>query len=358
MKTWLAFVINLIIAATCITGVARADETAKIQARQHFKQGVELFDQRRFGDALAEFERSYALFPVYSTLYNVGQVQVALGHPVQAVDAFEKYLVQGGASVSPEQRSRVEAELKIQRERVGELKLVATPEGAEIRVDGEPIGKAPVKNAVRVAAGHHRVEAMLDGYRTEQSEIDVSGQGHVELMFKLQSLLPMTAPAATAEPLAPKAQPAPANLNIAVTTPVQKSDSPNSGTFTSPPLKANTSESASTGGVQRALGYTIAGLGLIGAGVGIAYAVDGQSKHDDALTEDAQGQKALAQQTESDSSKEKTKGYLTIGAGGAVMLTGAILLVAAPSGHSESARVNWSPWVGTSGLGASVGGTW
>lgn len=95
MKTLYALVIHLLIAALCVTGLARADETAKTKARQHFKQGVELFDQRRFGDALTEFEQSYSLFPVYSTLYNVGQVHVALGHPVQAIDAYENIWFKG-----------------------------------------------------------------------------------------------------------------------------------------------------------------------------------------------------------------------------------------------------------------------
>jgi hypothetical protein len=51
-------------------------------------------------------------------------------------------------------------------------------------------------------------------------------------------------------------------------------------------------------------------------------------------------------------------GYFVIGASGAVMLTGAILLIAAPSGHSANARMNWSSWVGTSVAGASFGGIW
>ena len=67
---------------------------------------------------------------------------------------------------------------------------------------------------------------------------------------------------------------------------------------------------------------------------------------------------AQAQQTESDSSKEKTKGYVVIGAGGAAMLTGAILLISAPSGHYGNARLNVSPWVGMTSAGASLGGHW
>ena len=356
MKTWFALVINLLIAVLFITGVARADETAKTKARQHFKQGVEQFDQRRFGDALTEFEQSYTLFPVYSTLYNVGQVHVALGHPVQAIDAYEKYLVQGGASVPADQRARVESELKTQRERVGDIKLDVTPEGAEVRVDGESVGQAPLKNAIKVAAGHHRVEAMLDGYRTERSEVDVSGQGHIEMMFKLQPLPQMaaTVPAATR----PTTSSTIVNIAPAPASSLPASAAQNARNDSALSHREQYSESSSAGTVQRVFGYVIAGAGLIGTGIGVAFAVDGQSKHDDALEQYAQDQKAQAQQTESDSSKEKTKGYIVIGAGGAAMLTGAILLISAPSGHSGIAGMNLLPWVGTSVAGGSVGGTW
>lgn len=255
MKTLYALVIHLLIAALCVTGLARADETAKTKARQHFKQGVELFDQRRFGDALTEFEQSYSLFPVYSTLYNVGQVHVALGHPVQAIDAYEKYLVQGGASVPAEQRSRVEAELKTQRERVGDIKLDVTPEGAEIRVDGEPVGKAPLKSPVKVAAGHHRVEAMLDGYRTERSDIDISGQGHVEMMFKLQSLAPAVAPAAAVEPNATKSAPNVTNVTVAQAPSPAVNSTQNGRNDSGLPHAEPHYESSAGGTVQRVFGY-------------------------------------------------------------------------------------------------------
>ncbi len=240
---------------------------------------------------------------------------------------------------------------------MGDLKLDVTPEGAEIRVDGEPVGQAPQKNAIKVAAGHHRVEAMLDGYRTERSDVDVSGQGHVEVMFKLQSL-PQMAAAAPAEPAATRPPTSSTIVNIAPAASPAASATQNARNDGALPRREQYLESSSAGTVQRVFGYVIAGAGLIGTGVGVAFAVDGQSKHDDALEQDLQGQKAQAQQTESDSSKEKTKGYVVIGAGGAVMLTGAILLISAPTGHYGNARLNVSPWVGTSVAGGSIGGTW
>jgi hypothetical protein len=353
MKCYPVLAVTLILTALCVT--ANADDSAKAKARQHFKHGVECFDERRFGDALSEFEQSYALVSVYSTLYNVGQVQVALGHPVEAVDAFEKFLTQGGASIAAEQRARVESEIRTQRERIGDVKLNVSPDGTEIRIDGNPVGKAPVHEPIRVAAGHHRVEALLDGYRSEQSEVDVPGKGHVEIMFKLQSLpqrvaAPGTMPAASPPP---EKQPVPAAN--AAPTPVVNPPAHNGNSL---PPSPGYAEPSSAGGVQRFFGYLLAGAGLVGGGVGIAYVVDGQSKHDRALTQWTNGDHAGAQQSENDSSKEKTQGFVVIGASGAVMLTGAILLIAAPSGHSGSALSHLTPWVGANTAGASLGGAW
>jgi hypothetical protein len=276
---------------------------------------------------------------------------VALGHPVEAVDAFEKFLTQGGASIQAEQRTRVESEIRTQRERMGDVKLNVTPDGTVIRIDGDPVGKAPVNAPVRVAAGHHRVEAMLDGYRSEQSEVDVPGKGHVDMMFKLQALPQMVAPPAAPAP----PQPVPASAAAPAPAPAVSQPAHNGSSLAQNPQYA---ESSSAGGVQRFFGYLLAGAGLAGGGVGVAFVVDGQSKHDQALTQFTNGDHDGAQRTENDSSKEKTKGFVVIGASGAVMLTGAILLIAAPSGRSGSALSHVSPWVGMGSAGASFGGAW
>lgn len=349
MRLRYAIMIQLLLAATCFAGRVFADEADKVKARQHFRQGVESFDQRRFGNALAEFEQSYELYPAYTTLFNVGQVQVALGHPVQAIDAFEKFLSDGGASISPRQRASVEAELKAQRERVGDIKVTVEPDGAEIRVDGESVGKAPLNAVVRVAAGHHRLEAMADGYSPDHREVDVAGLGHADVSFTLQALQ-HEAPAGAADPaVVPVTGTLPVTPMPMAATSAARSASPPASKY------ANTT---AAGSQQRVVGYSLAGIGLITAGVGVAIGLDGQSKHNKALNQWYAGDHPAARLTESDSSKEKTKGYAVIGVGGAVFATGAIVILSAPSHQPGRATLKWLPWVGSSVTGAAVEGTW
>jgi hypothetical protein len=350
MKSCFTPAIALTIVALCLSNLAHADESGKLKARLHFKQGVELFDQRRFGDALSEFQESYSLFPVYSTLYNIAQVQVVLGHPVEAADAFDKFLVQGGASIAREQRARVEVELKAQQERIGDIDVAVSPEGAEIQVDGAVVGKSPLGGSVRVASGHHRVDARLDGYRSEHDEVDVLGRGHVELTIQLQALQQMAAPLA-AGPITSPLPPSPAQAPTPIPTASH-----------SLPARDFNAGSTTHRSAQTIVGYSLVSIGLVTAGVGVGIGVDGQSKHSDAIKQwnaSAEAQsRNNARQTESASVKEKTKGYVIMGAGGAALLAGTIVLLTAPSNQAGHARLNWSPWFGASAAGATLAGTW
>lgn len=358
MKFWFPLTLVLTFGAFGLSSMAHADDSGRVKAREHFKQGAQLFDERRFADALDQFERSYSLFAHYSTLFNIGQVRVALGHPVQAVEAFEKFLAQGGAAIPPEQRQQVEAELKAQQQRIGDIKVAVSPNGAEIRVDGDRVGKAPMSSAVRVAAGHHRVEAMLEGYRTEQREVEVAGLGHVELQLRLESLTPVAPVVATATPVAAPAPvqaapatPAPTVVPTAAPTPAAAAPAQ---PIVAPPQEKATS--SSTGTAQRVFGYLAMAGGLVAGGVGTAFAIDGQNKHNTALDQWYAGQKDQARITEDDSVKEKTKGFVVIGAGGALALTGAILLITAPSSPPRQGRVQFAPWIGANTGGASLAG--
>jgi len=134
------------IVLSCMNGATAVatEPDSKAVAREHYQRGVAAFQANRFGDAAIEFRTAYQTSPAYAVLYNIGQVDVALGDAVGAVDAFEKYLEQGGNAIAKERRQTVEAEVEKQRARIGTTLLHVQPEGAEVRVDGKLIGKAPL----------------------------------------------------------------------------------------------------------------------------------------------------------------------------------------------------------------------
>jgi tetratricopeptide (TPR) repeat protein len=99
------------------SNVAHAD--ARQEAHRHYEAGVRAFDELRFADAAAEFERAYAQAPAWQVLYNLGTVYVALGRCVEAAATLERYLQQADDSVGPERPVQVQAEIAKQRAKTG-----------------------------------------------------------------------------------------------------------------------------------------------------------------------------------------------------------------------------------------------
>ena len=73
---------------------AVADE-ARDAAGAHYVHGIELARNGAYEAALQEFNAAYAISPQFSVLYNIGQAQMALDHPSQAIEVFARYLSDG-----------------------------------------------------------------------------------------------------------------------------------------------------------------------------------------------------------------------------------------------------------------------
>jgi hypothetical protein len=152
--------------------VARAqDDTPEA----HFARGIELFNEGRHDAALAEFERAYALEPAFQVLYNIGRVHAALGHAVEAADAYERYLAVGGAHVPAARRREVEAALLTQRSRIGRLMVRTAVEGAIVSVDGHDVATTPLSTSIPLSAGSHVVEVRALGHELVRRAVQIAG---------------------------------------------------------------------------------------------------------------------------------------------------------------------------------------
>lgn len=163
----------LVLSALLWSSLASAQPSS--EAAERFQRAVELADEGAYAEALVEFQRAYELRPHPSVLYNIAQTHVALGQPVEAVVAFEKYLQAGGATLSKARRAEVERELLRQLGRIARLRIGVRPAGAAVRIDGRDVGVAPLSDVIRVRLGTHQLEISHSGYKTEHREIRVAG---------------------------------------------------------------------------------------------------------------------------------------------------------------------------------------
>jgi len=168
--------------ALSLAGAARGEDAAA-RAKAAFEEGKELFEAGEYARAADAFRRADAIRPNWKLLYNIGQCEAAAKRFGLALDAFERYLVQGGDEIDRERQGEVREELVRLRDMVGFVRISA-PEGAMVLVDGVERGLAPLDRDLPVAASvGHTAEAVVDGETVARRVFQVSGgrTGEVDL---------------------------------------------------------------------------------------------------------------------------------------------------------------------------------
>ncbi|MCU0677781.1 MAG: PEGA domain-containing protein [Myxococcota bacterium] len=162
------------------------DADTRGAARARFERALQLFDEGRHAEALIEFEAAYALFPDHRVLFNVGNVHEALGRPVEAVDAWERYLREGGEGIHVERRLLVEAALARQRARIGSVTVVTNVEGARLEVDGVEVATLPSSTPLRLAIGTYSIGVRAAGHEPSTRRVTVAGESNQRIEVLLE----------------------------------------------------------------------------------------------------------------------------------------------------------------------------
>ena len=304
-------------------------------------------------EAIIEFQRSYDLTKHFSVLYNIGQVYVSLAKPVEAIAAYEGYLVGGGKNIPKARRAEVEKEIARQKARIATLVFHILPDGATVRMDGNDIGKTPLAQPLSVGIGEHVVSATADGHQSAELKVTVAGEDRRTIELTLTAIPekkvepePAVAPVAVAV-LPPAALPTPAPAPALVPTVSTVTDSPaSSRRFT---------------GMQLT-GLAAGAVGVAGIATGTVCWLVARSRHDDAVTYWNQG----SNDAKATSLQGQAKNYVTAAntsfvAGGALVAMGVVLyIVGIPkTGNVASrAQANVLPMVGRDLAGLTAGGTW
>jgi hypothetical protein len=250
----------LVLLAVCVVarGSHAEERSEKALAAAHFERGLSFAKAGELESAIQEFETAYRTRPHFSVLYNLGQAYAALGRPIQAVDALERFLEQGGSQVPPPRRKEVEALLEKQRARIGHATLRVEPEGAELFVDGVSAGTGPFTDSVDLGQGLHVFAARKAGYTPRAVSVTVLPGETLELALVLVR---------EPEPIPPVVSARPA---VAVSTRTAPRETP--------PTTAPVRDTSSSARRTWAAGVGIGGFLLSGAAI-ITYAVN-DSRYD------------------------------------------------------------------------------
>jgi hypothetical protein len=144
------------------------------EADRHFRTGVALFKGAKYADALAEFERAYAIAPHPLVLYNIAACHRKLSQFAEAATYYLRFLADGKASVPAAQLAAAQTELDAILARVARVAVTIVPpsDAAVLVVDGSALDH-PTSPLI-LSPGEHRLVARVSGRRAAERAVTVA----------------------------------------------------------------------------------------------------------------------------------------------------------------------------------------
>lgn len=335
----------VLVALGVVPRFASADD---VKADALFKEGRALLDQKKYDEACPKLAEAHTAAPgagnlLALALCHEGQGKTATAHRELAEAAALGRKI-GRADLAKAAEKRAAA-----MEPTLSKLLVRLPEASsdyEIRLDGRAVAREALAAPIALDPGEHQAEVSAAGKSPRSYVARLRGAGTVEIV--VDKLDDAEKPAPAAAPAPEKAGEKPA----AALAPMAKVD-------VEPP-PASGGSGGSRGGVQRAIGLTLGGLGIAGLAVGGYFGGRAVSEHNDA------GRPGADAQSANDRSKDSVRvAVISATAGFAAIGVGTIVYFTAPSGSSSSnaqtkltrAAARIAPDVGPTQIGMGVVGT-
>ncbi|MBI5532126.1 MAG: PEGA domain-containing protein [Deltaproteobacteria bacterium] len=178
----------------------RADDLARVQAKERYKKGVEAYGAGRYKDAIDLFLEANRLSPEPSLSYNIGVAYQDMGDVAAAMRWFRDYLRR-----IPQAQDRVEVEKKVdelqqhlRKTGVQQVTVLSTPEGATVVVDGRPVGVTPWTG--EIPPGTHNVTLQLRGHADADKRFELLEHRAMDVEVVLA---PLALPATSTVPVVP-----------------------------------------------------------------------------------------------------------------------------------------------------------
>jgi hypothetical protein len=313
--------------ATAAHAQSGADKAA---AEVLFEEGKALMQSSEFAAACPKLLESNRLDPGLGTVLWLADCYERNGQTASAWAEFRDAADIAARGHDPRERVARERADRLQPT-LSKLTILAggavIAPGTVVRRDADEVGKGQWGVAVPVDPGPHRVTVTAPHRRTFEKSVFVPAGVNIDvplpaLLEKLPE--PATPPGLVVPPRAGKT--------------------------------ATTESTGSDGGTQRAVGGALIGLGAAGVAAGTILAILGRLALDDSTNTCGGACASEASQDGVQGHNETTGSIVAFAAGGALVITGLIVLFAAPSGPPRGPSVSVAPWFGKTAGGLGVGG--
>ncbi len=179
---------GLCLTLALVAAPARADDQVKDLdiAKAHYTTGQDYFAAGRYQSSVKEFLEAYRLSHKPLLLFNIALCYEKLDDPGRVTTYYRQYLRDRPDAA---ERRDVEEKLAGMAPRVATA-AVRTADGAEVWVDGELVGKAPV-GEVLLTEGRHHLEAHFADHAPTIVDQTLPGGRVTELVLEPKQIAPV-----------------------------------------------------------------------------------------------------------------------------------------------------------------------
>lgn len=156
------------------------------QAREDYDAARVLFDHDDFTGAAIKYQSAYDHSKDVRLLWNIASCEQRLRHYARTRTVLERYLAEGDKTLTEQDRKDADAILTAIAPYVSTVKVTVEPEGADVTLDNEVVGRAPLASPIYVELGKHEVGAKKDGFRPDSRAIAASGGDTIPVSLKLE----------------------------------------------------------------------------------------------------------------------------------------------------------------------------
>jgi hypothetical protein len=340
-----------------LSPVARADENAAAQAL--FDEAKQLMAQGQYAQACPKLQESQRLDPGIGTQFHLADCLQHLGRNASAWALFREVESQAHATG---QASRE----RVAHDRASALepflsKLVVSPRSAgenpriEVHRDGVTIGRGEWDVPVPVDPGPHVITLIAPNKQPWETRVDVLADGRM-VRVDLPSLAELpNIPASV--PAAPVAAPPAATA----TAQAPAANPPSRGVTQAMPGSESGTSLEDHGGFLRSLGWFFMGAGVVGLGAATYFGFQWTDDHNRSVAHCNPTCDATGSAAQSDAHRDANLVEAAAGAGGAALLLGTVIVLAAPGPRlvvNNAARIEVAPVAGAERAGVVVRGAW
>jgi hypothetical protein len=167
---------------------AASEADASGQAASLYEAGAKAFEANRLEEARVFFLAALRLKKHWQIAGNLGSIEVSLGRNRDGAEHLDFALRTAGDSISAQDRQRMQDLLDKARMAVGALSISVDAPGAEVFVDGKPVGKTPLAGPVFVEPGARVIEARREGYAVQEARREIGAGALAQVTLNLGRL--------------------------------------------------------------------------------------------------------------------------------------------------------------------------